>query len=68
MKEQTMKSIQEQLSPFQFIRIHRSFIVNISSISRIERYGQQQLILLKNGHQVRISAPGYRLLKDALQI
>ena len=68
MKEQTMKSIQEQLSPLQFIRIHRSFIVNISSISRIERYGQQQLILLKNGHQVRISAPGYRLLKDALQI
>ncbi len=68
MKEQTMKSIQEQLSPQQFVRIHRSFIVNISSISRIERYGQQQLILLKNGHQVRISAPGYRLLKDALQI
>lgn len=66
LKEETMKHLQETLSPTQFVRIHRSFIVNVSKISRIERYGQQQLIILTNGESIRISASGYRTLKEAL--
>jgi len=66
LKEETMKHLQETLSPSQFVRIHRSFIVNVSKISRIERYGQQQLIILTNGKSVKISASGYRTLKEAL--
>ncbi len=66
LKEETMKHLQETLSPSGFVRIHRSFIVNVSRISRIERYGQQQLIVLTNGESVRISASGYRTLKEAL--
>jgi len=34
-KEETMKHMQETLSPSGFVRIHRSFIVNVSAISRI---------------------------------
>ncbi|MDD4919779.1 MAG: LytTR family DNA-binding domain-containing protein [Bacteroidales bacterium] len=66
LKEETMKHLQEILAPSQFVRIHRSFIVNVSKISRIERFGEQQLIVLINGESVRISASGYRTLRDAL--
>ena len=66
MKEETMKHMQETLSPTRFVRIHRSFIVNVGAISRIERYGQQQLIILTNGDSIRISTSGYRTLRDAL--
>ncbi len=67
LKEETMKHLQETLSPMQFVRIHRSFIVNVSRISRIERYGEQQYIILTNGESIRISATGYKTLKETLR-
>jgi len=67
LKEETMKHVQEILSPSRFVRIHRSFIVNVAKINRIERYGQQQLIILNNGKSIRISVSGYRTLKETLQ-
>lgn len=68
LKEQTMKSIQESLPSRQFVRIHRSFLVNVEAISRIERYGEQQLVALRNGDSIRISASGYKALREALGI
>ncbi|MDR2292563.1 MAG: LytTR family transcriptional regulator DNA-binding domain-containing protein [Prevotellaceae bacterium] len=68
LKEQTMKYFENSL-PQQFIRIHRSYIVNIESISRIELYKKQnQLLTLKNGHQIKISSTGYKLLKQKLNL
>lgn len=66
LKEETMKKMQEILPPSQYVRIHRSFIVNIGKISRIERCGQQQYLHLTNGTSVRISASGYMSLKNVL--
>ncbi len=66
LKEETMKHVQDILPPSRFVRIHRSFIVNVAKINRIERYGQQQLIILNNGKSIRISASGYRTLKETL--
>ncbi|MDR1406673.1 MAG: LytTR family transcriptional regulator DNA-binding domain-containing protein [Tannerella sp.] len=63
LKEQTMKCSEAQLPPDRFIRIHRSYIVNINRISRIERYGEQQLVILRNGVKIKISAAGYRMLR-----
>lgn len=68
LKEQTMKSLQESLPPAQFVRVHRSYLVNISAISRIERYGKQHLILLKNGDHIQISTTGYKNLRGVLQL
>jgi hypothetical protein len=68
LKEQTMKYTEEILPPDRFLRIHRSCIVNLSHISRIERYGEQQEIILHNGEKIKVSAARYRLLKQRLGI
>jgi len=68
-KEQTMKFFEENLPPTKFIRIHRSFIVNVDAISRIELYEKQYYrITLHSGHQLKASASGYKLLKNILQL
>ena len=68
LKEQTMKYSEEILPADRFIRIHRSYIVNITHISRIERYGEQQSLILHNGERIRISAARYQLLRQRLAI
>jgi ABC-type multidrug transport system fused ATPase/permease subunit len=68
LKEQTMKYFENNL-PLQFVRVHRSYIVNVESISRIELYERQNhLLTLKNGHQIKISITGYKLLKQKLNL
>lgn len=69
MKEQTMKYFEEHLPHEQFVRIHRSYLVNVEMISRIELYKkQQQMLTLKNGHQLKTSIAGYKMLKSVLQL
>jgi DNA-binding LytR/AlgR family response regulator len=67
LKEQTMKFFYMNLPEKSFVRIHRSYIVNVGHIVRIESYGKQnQEIALKNGHHLKVSISGYKLLKEAL--
>jgi hypothetical protein len=68
LKEQTMKYSEEQLPPDLFLRVHRSCIVNISRISRIERYGDRQQIILRDGAKIKISVAGYRALRRRLEL
>ena len=42
LKQQTISSIEAQLDPQRFVRIHRSYIVNLERIARIEPYTQGQ--------------------------
>ena len=68
-KEQTMKYFETSLPQHLFVRVHRSYIVNISKISRIELFAKQsQQIVLVNGDRLRISAAGYKVLKRHLSI
>lgn len=66
LKEQTMKSIEEQLPNELFSRVHRSYIINTSFLTRIERYGQQQLVQMRSGEKIKISPTGYKVLKNRL--
>ena len=66
LKEQTMKYSEEILPPDRFVRTHRSYIVNIHHISRIERYGEQHLIILSKGEKIKISNARYQILKQRL--
>lgn len=68
LKEQTMKYTENVLPPDRFIRTHRSYIVNIHHISRIERYGELQLIILSNGEKIKISHARYQVLKQRLNL
>jgi hypothetical protein len=69
LKEQTMKYFEEHLPPSQFVRVHRSCIVNVQVISKIELFEKQnQLLTLQNGLQVKASATGYKLLKRTLNL
>jgi DNA-binding LytR/AlgR family response regulator len=68
LKDETMKSYEAQLPPDKFVRVHRSYIVNISKISKIERYGQKQLLQLTSGECLRISANGYKVLREKLNL
>jgi DNA-binding LytR/AlgR family response regulator len=68
LKEATMKTLEATL-PSQFIRVHRSFIVNSSMIARIEQYGKESYHLhLKKGTCIKASASGYKTLKQYLSI
>lgn len=67
-KEQTMKYFETNL-PSQFIRIHRSYIVNTDHIIRLEQYGKENYnIRLKNGTSLKASISGYKLLKEYLAL
>ena len=68
LKSERLKDYEESLPSNEFARVHRSYIVNISKISKIERYGQKQMLSLNNGEQIRISLTGYKILKEKLKL
>ena len=69
LKEQTMKYFEEHLPENQFVRVHRSVIVNVEMISRIELYEKQnQLLTLKTGQQIKTSLAGYKALRGVLNL
>jgi len=69
LKEKTMKYFETHLDNHQFIRIHRSFIVNVNEIIRLEHYDKENYIaILKNNVKLKVSSNGHKLLKQALNI
>lgn len=69
LKEETMKYFQAHLPEDQFVRAHRSYLVNISKIRRIELYEKQnQQLTMSNGDKIKISASGYKRLRETLSL
>ncbi len=67
LKQQTMKYFENHLDPQQFVRVHRSYIANITCIERIEPYEKSNYILiLKDGNKVPVSRSGMQILKENL--
>jgi two-component system LytT family response regulator len=67
LKQQTMKYFENHLDKEQFVRVHRSYIANISSIERIEPYEKTNFVLiLKDGNKVPVSRSGMQVLRDNL--
>lgn len=67
-KEQTMKYFTESLPKDSFIRIHRSYIINTQYLQSIEKYGDYSAVLMTGGEKIRISASGYKILKDRFKL
>ena len=69
LKNKTMSYFEEILPQKQFVRAHRSFILNISQITRIDNYEKENhLAILKEGQKVPVSKSGYVKLKEILGI
>jgi two-component system, LytTR family, response regulator len=69
LKKKTMQFFEDSLPPQEFIRIHRSYIVNAQLITRITPYEKDShLALLTTGAQLPVSKAGYTKLKQVLGI
>lgn len=69
LKEKTMKYFQSALPRERFVRIHRSYIVNLSEISSVDSRGKDTYyVILKNGESLRASSSGYQELRQCLEI
>jgi two-component system LytT family response regulator len=67
LKNKTMAHFEKTLDAAQFVRSHRSFIVNVQQITRIDPYEKDNhLAILKTGGRVPVSRNGYGRLKEVL--
>jgi two-component system LytT family response regulator len=67
LKQQTISSLEAVLDPARFIRIHRSHIVNLERVAKIEAYTKDSKIaVLRDGTQLPVSRAGYARLKVLL--
>jgi two-component system LytT family response regulator len=67
LKKKTMTYFENTLNSNDFMRVHRSFIVQLQCITRIEPYEKNgHVALLKNGKQIPLSRTGYAKLKSHL--
>ncbi|WP_346236468.1 LytR/AlgR family response regulator transcription factor [Niabella insulamsoli] len=67
LKNKTMAFFESFLPADMFVRSHRSFIVNIQEITRIDPYEKDgHVAVLKNGAKINVSRNGYGKLKGVL--
>lgn len=67
LKQQTIASLEAGLDPNCFVRIHRSYIVNLERVVRIEPYGKDsRLAILSDGARLPVSRTGYARLQSLL--
>ena len=67
LKQKTMHYFEQHLDPELFVRVHRSYIVAVSQIARLEPYTKDSFVLiLKNRREVSVSKSGYKNLKEKL--
>ena len=67
LKKMTMKSLEEALDAAKFVRVHRSYLINLNEITKIEPYERDNyLVLLRGGAKVPVSKTGYSRLRQVL--
>lgn len=67
LKQQTISSLETALDPSRFLRVHRSYIVNLERVVKVEPYGKDSYVaVLNNGVQLPVSRAGYSRLRSFL--
>jgi two-component system, LytTR family, response regulator len=67
LKQQTIASLEASLDPKHFVRIHRSYLVNLERVTRIEPYGKDSRVaVLSSGVRLPVSRAGYARLQVLL--
>lgn len=67
LKQIRLSALEDGLDQTSFVRIHRSFILNIERLARIEPYAKDSRVaILKDGTRLHVSRAGYAKLKQLL--
>jgi two-component system LytT family response regulator len=67
LKKKTMSFYEQSLDSAQFIRVHRSYIIQLTQLTRIEPLEKDtHVALLKSGIRIPLSKSGYAKLKTVL--
>ena len=67
LKQQTISSLEASLDPKTFLRIHRSYIVNLERVTRLEPFGKDShVVTLSDGTRLPVSRSGYGRLRAFL--
>jgi len=68
LKNGRMAELEQGLDPAAFLRVHRSFIVNLGAIARIEAPSKDSwCALLRDGKRVPVSRSGYARLRELMR-
>ena len=69
LKKKTMAFYEKTLDAAQFVRVHRSYLLNIQELTKIEPLEKDNHVaLLKSGVRIPLSQSGYGKLKEVLGI
>ncbi len=67
LKAQRLATLEDRLDPKRFIRVHRSFILNIDRLRSIELYAKDSRIaILEDRTKIPVSRSGYARLRELL--
>jgi two-component system, LytTR family, response regulator len=67
-KQQTIGCLAAALDPERFVRVHRSYAVNLDRLARLELYSKGSYIaVLTDGSRVPVSREGHARLKSLLE-
>lgn len=68
LKQQTISSLEASLDPTRFVRVHRSYLVNLDRVVKIEPYTKDtRLVILSDKSQIPVSRAGYLRLKELME-
>lgn len=67
LKQQTLSSLEARLDPKRFLRIHRSYIIQLDRLARLEQTPSESWVaVLTDGTKLPVSKSGYARLKEVL--
>ena len=67
LKDQTLANVETSLDPAHFVRIHRSYLLNVERIARVELYAKDSRVaILRDGTRLPVSRAGYARLAKLL--
>lgn len=67
LKTQSLTDLESRLDPTAFVRVHRSWIINLAHLKNIERLAKDSLVaVMGSGQQVPISRAGHERIKALL--
>jgi two-component system LytT family response regulator len=67
LKQQTLADLERSLDPARFVRIHRSYLLNLDRLARIDTEGgEPKAVVLHDGTRLPLSRSGYGRLRGLL--